>query len=154
MGKAFWGLLLGLASWEGSWWLYRRGRRLNLYTMAWLTARQLGRPLVVVGAPDGGVTAGYPCGDVTIDILPSDCPAFLEADVTRPLPFANDSVVVFVSCTLEYVHDYAAAMAELRRIAGRWLFVVRVEPWTLTAYLYPGTRRQLPEPSNPLVEPL
>ena len=60
-----------------------------------------------------------------------------------PVPgLANDSAVVFVSCVLEYVSDPEAALQELKRIAGSSanLFVVFVEPWTLTAALYPGAR--------------
>jgi hypothetical protein len=53
---------------------------------------------------------------------------------------AADSAVVYVSCVLEYVSDPEAALHELRRIAGTQenLFMVFVEPWTLTAALYPG----------------
>jgi hypothetical protein len=99
--------------------------------------------LVVVGAPDSGPTSGYGCGDVTVDVAKSSCPNAIQADITKPLPFADDSVVVFVSCVLEYVSNYDAAMTELRRIAGKNLYVVRVEPWTLAGWFYPGTRRQL-----------
>lgn len=99
---------------------------------------------MVIGAPDGGVTSGYGCGDITVDLAPSTCPRHIRADITRPLPFHDNSVVVFVSCVLEYVNDYPRAYLELRRIAGPELFICRVEPWTATAYLYPGAQRTLP----------
>lgn len=133
-----------LALWEGLWWLWRRHKRTVVFAQAQARARALGKPLIVVGAPDGGVTAGYGCGDVTIDIAPSSCPGALQADITKPLPFADDSAVVVVMCVLEYVDDANAALRELQRVAGSNLFVVRVEPWTLTAYLYPGAKRTLP----------
>lgn len=133
-----------LVLWEAAWWLRRRSRRASLFEQAKARARALGRPLVVVGAPDGGVTAGYGCGDYTIDLAPSTCPNSLQLDVTQPLPFADDSCVVFVSCVLEYVNDADAALRQLQRIAGRELYVVRVEPWTLTAFVYPGAKRTLP----------
>ncbi len=49
--------------------------------------------------------------------------------------------MVFVSCVLEYVQNFPGAVAELQRVSGGHLYVVRVEPWTLTAYFYPGARR-------------
>jgi len=136
-------LVLGMAAWELGWWARRRAQRKSVYANAQNAARALGRPLVVVGAPDGGVTAGYGCGDVTVDLSSSSCPVSLQADITQRLPFADNSVVVFVSCVLEYVDNFDAAMAELGRVSGGYLYVVRVEPWTLTAYLYPGAKRTL-----------
>lgn len=136
-------VLLALCAWEGLWWLRRRTLRTSRFADAEACARTLGRPLVVVGAPDAGPTGGYGCGDVTIDLARSACPGYRRADVTERLPFENDSVVVLVSCVLEYVEDLDAALAELRRVSGGWLYVVRVEPWTLTAHLYPGARRTL-----------
>lgn len=137
-------LAMAVAAWEGGWWAKRRADRARVFAQAEADARASGRPLVVVGAPDRGATAGPSCGDVTIDIGSSSCPNFLQADITQPLPFEDDSVTVYVSCVLEYVGDYDAAVRELRRVAGDHLFVVRVEPWTLTAYLYPGAKRTVP----------
>ena len=140
------GLLIGVslvAAWEGAWWVRRRHLRGAQYECARREATRLGKPLVVVGAPDSGPTSGYGCGDVTVDVAKSSCPNAIQADITKPLPFADNSVVVFVSCVLEYVSNYDAAMAELRRIAGKNLYIVRVEPWTLAGWFYPGTRRQL-----------
>jgi hypothetical protein len=130
--------------WEAGWWARRRAKRQTTYQEAYLRARALGRPLVVVGAPDGGVTSGYGCGDVTLDLAPSSCPRSMVADISERLPFDDDSVVVFVSCVLEYVDRYPEALAEIQRISGGELFLVRVEPWTATAYLYPGAKRTLP----------
>ena len=137
-------LIMLIAVWEGGWWAWRVGKRANGYRAARERADQLGRPLVVIGAPDGGATAGYPCGDVTIDIQRSGCPNSLQLDVTKRLPFDDDSVVVFVSCVLEIVSDPNAALSELMRISGGNLFLVRVEPWTATRYLYPGMKHTLP----------
>ena len=137
-------IVTAIAAWEAFWWFRRRLRRGTMFREARARATYLGRPLVVVGAPDRGPTAGYPCGDYTVDIQTSSCPKFVQADITKRLPFPNDSVVVFVSCVLEYVSDLPAAMRELARVSGGELYVVRVEPWTLTAYWYPGTKRRLP----------
>lgn len=132
-----------LALWEAFWWARRRAKRGEMFRLARARADALGRPLVVVGAPEGGVTAGYGCGDITIDLAPSKCPNSIQADITQPLSIADDSVVVVVMCVLEYVSDVNAALAELNRISGGNLFVVRVEPWTLTSVLYPGAKRTL-----------
>ena len=111
-------------------------------------ASALGRPLVVVGDPDAGahtrLVRAYDCGDLCIDLQGCPrCQVMQAADLTAgPVPgVADDSAIVFVSCVLEYVADPAAA-AELRRMAGspENLFIVFVEPWSLTASLYPGAR--------------
>jgi SAM-dependent methyltransferase len=132
-----------LALWETFWWARRRSMRQRMFRLARARANALGRQLVVVGAPDGGVTSGYGCGDITIDIAPSSCPNSLVADITKTLPFEADSVVVVVMCVLEYVSDAESALAELNRISGGNLFVVRVEPWTIASIAYPGARRTL-----------
>ncbi|MFY0533390.1 hypothetical protein [Nannocystis pusilla] len=110
-------------------------------------AGALGRPLVVIGDPDGGMHTrlmrAYGCGDVCVDMngCPK-CPVTIVADITKgPLPgVADGSAVVFVSCVLEYVIDLQAALAEIARMAGKPenVFLVTVQPWTLTARLYPG----------------
>ena len=137
--------LAGLAAWEAAWWARRRARRAAQFRTAVDAARRLSRRLVVIGAPDGGVTAGYGCGDVTVDLATSSCPNARRLDVTKRLPFADNSVVVFCSCVLEYVDDVDAAIQEIRRISGGHAYYAGVEPWTLTAYLYPGARRTLPQ---------
>jgi len=130
--------------WDFAWWLRRRARRAEVYKEARARADALQRPLVVIGAPDGGVTGGYECGDTTVDLAVSSCPHAIRADVTKPLPFADNSTVVFVSCVLEYVNDANAALNEIMRISGGEAYFVGVEPWCLTAYLYPGAKRTLP----------
>ena len=137
--------IAALGAWEGGWWLRRRFRRATVYQQALAYAHEVGRPLVVIGAPDGGITAGYGCGDVTVDLEASSCPVVIKADITKPLPFADDSVVVFVSCVLEYVDDVNAALAQIQRVSGGKAFFVGVEPQAiLTTLFYPGAKRTLP----------
>jgi hypothetical protein len=66
---------------------------------------------------------------------------------------ANDSAVVFVSCVLEYVSDPQAAWREVLRMAGspENVFLVRVQPWTATAALYPGARSTLARRDGELI---
>lgn len=137
-------IALGLAAWEGFWWDVRRSRRLDTYAKAQARAQALGRPLVVIGAPDAGFTGRYGCGDITVDLAGSSCPRALQLDITRPLPFRDDSVCCVTMCTLEYVNQVEPALREIARISGGHAFFVGVEPWTLAAYLYPGAKRTLP----------
>lgn len=130
--------------WEAGWYLYRWHRRKVVYQQAAAEAKRLGRPLVVIGAPDGGVTSGYGCGDVTVDLSPTSCPNWQPLDITKALPMADDSVVVFCSCVLEYVSDPMAAITEIKRVSGGYAFFVGVEPWTLAGLLYPGAQQTLP----------
>lgn len=138
--------LVGLGLLEAGAALDRHAERTRMYQAAMRRAVELGRPLVVVGDPDAGMhtrmARAYGCGHVCVDLngCPK-CPTAIAADLTKPpLPFAANSVVVFVACVLEYVSDVEVAYAELLRVAGdpRNLFVVTVQPWTVTAALYPG----------------
>lgn len=135
--------LLGLAAWEAIWWSHRIDDRRRLYWQAKQHARAFGMPLIVIGAPDRGATKGPGCGDLTIDITPSSCPRSMQMDITKPMPIASNSAVIFVSCVLEYVDDVNAAWNELQRIAPERVYVCRVQPWTLAAYAYPGAKRTL-----------
>ena len=130
-------------------------------TVAFMSAMEraaaLGRRLVVIGDPDAGMhtrlARAYGCGDVCVDLngCPK-CPMTIVADITKgPVPeLAADSSVVFVSCVLEYVPDLEAALAEIARIAGSAdnVFIVNVQPWTLTARLYPCLLYTSPSPRD------
>lgn len=127
----------------------RHRHRSCLFYKAASRARELGRPLIVIGDPDAGLhtrlVRAYDCGDVCVDANGCPlCPAVRVADIIKgPVPgIADNSGVVFVSCVLEYVGDLPAALAEIRRIAGDLenVFIVTVQPWTFTAVLYPGAR--------------
>lgn len=136
--------LISACAWEAFWWAKRRARRSRVYAKAQARARQLRRPLAVIGAPDSAVTSGYGCGDLVIDLMPSTCPNSLQADITKPLPLADSSVVAVVMCVLEYVDDVASALREIVRISGGEAFFVGVEPFTMVAHLFPGAKRTLP----------
>lgn len=134
---------------EGTAALIRFRERRAAFEAAVERASALDRRLVVIGDPDAGLHTrlmrAYGCGDVCVDTngCPK-CPMTIVADITKgPIPdLADDSAVVFVSCVLEYVTDLDAALREIARIAGSAdnVFVVTVQPWTLTARLYPGAR--------------
>ena len=73
----------------------------------------------------------------------SDPPVIFADSLARGLPaIADDSAVVYVACVLEYVTDLRRSMDEILRIAGELenIYVVTVQPWTLTAALHPAAR--------------
>lgn len=134
---------------EGTAALIRFRERTAAFQAAAERAAALGRRLIVIGDPDAGLHTrlmrAYGCGDVCVDINGCPrCPITIVADITKgPIEgVSDDSAVVFVSCVFEYVSDLGAALREIARIAGSPdnVFVVTVQPWTLTARLYPGAR--------------
>lgn len=123
--------------------------RKRQYAEAVAQARQMGRTLVVVGDPNSGahtrLKAAYGCGDVCVDLTSCPaCPVGVAVDLTRGRveQVRDNSAVVYVSCVLEYVNDPAAAMREIFRMAGSPanVFIVPVQPWTVTAAMYPGAK--------------
>jgi hypothetical protein len=150
-----WGRLalwtLGLVAAREAWLALgpRRWRRQEGYAAAKARAEELGLPLLVVGAPSAGFVnvalTDYGCGDLCVDL--EGCPGCERAVTGRAedvLPMLPDgSAVAFVSCTLEYVDDVERVWRELRRIAGREVYAVTVEPWSLTAFFFPGAQRRI-----------
>lgn len=133
---------LGILEHKG--WNDRIESRKELFRQAANRAKLLSRPLIVLGDPMGGVTHGYyGGGDVCMDL--NGCkghPRSIAQDASKPWPLATDSAVVFSSCVLEYVPDIQSAYFEMTRVAGSTdnVFIVYVQPWTLTATVYPGAR--------------
>jgi hypothetical protein len=86
----------------------------------------------------------YGCGEVCVDLAGcTGCPVTVQGDIANYTGVPDDSAVVFVSCVLEYVNDVDAAWREILRMAGSLenVFVVCVQPHTMTSVLYPGARR-------------
>lgn len=140
---------IALGAWlaaEGLGALDRFSRRKKAFARAAARAVTLQRPLIVVGDPDTGMHTrlmrAYGCGDLCLDLTGCGaCPHALAADITKKVPeVADNSAVVFVACTLEYVDNPFAAWAEVMRMAGSAenVFLVTVQPWTITGVLYPG----------------
>lgn len=129
----------------------RQRRRRELYNAAMAKARELGRPLVVIGGPGAGawtrLFVAYGCGDHCLDLQGCpECGETRSVDICRRVDWIrNDSVVVYCSCVLEYVSDPIAAYNEMLRMAGspENLFIVNVQPHTMTSALYPGSKWQL-----------
>ena len=150
--------LASLAAIEAYGSMSRFASRTTLYQKASERAALLGRPLVVVGDPDGGahtrLKRAYDCGDICLDLNGcNQCPVQHKVDLTQGPNgiVADDSAVVFVSCVLEYVGDYDKAAREILRMAGSPdnVFVAYVQDWTATAALYPGANWSLRPTKNP-----
>ncbi len=129
-------------------WARRAKRRADYYTLARARALALGRPLVVVGDPRSHMTRGWHgYGNLCIDL--NGCPSAPLGTRTRAadislrgaIPYPDNSVVVFVACVLEYVPNIEGAWTEILRAAGgpENVFIVHVEPTSLTAWCYPGS---------------
>ena len=137
----------------------RRSRRRRAWSKARERARATGKPLLVVGDPDGGAVhprhgRDYGCGHGVID--PTGTPGCVQTgyptrwaidgsdrplrgraeDVLPRLP--SNSAVIYLSCVLEYVDDLDLVWRELHRVSGGDLFTVNVEPWSLTAFFFKG----------------
>lgn len=139
-------LLLGAAAWEGTAAMLRLAERKRVFEQARARAKELGKPLVVVGDPYSGAHTRlmpvYDCGDLCVDLHGCpQCPHQVQMDLTTGrIPLEDDSAVVFVSCVLEYVDDVKAAWRELRRVGGQNVFVARVGGWSFTTLFFPGAK--------------
>lgn len=121
-------------------------KRKQIFKMVQKRSQETGKPLLVIGDPENGATnylmgKSYDCGDVCVDLTGCpNCPNGIKEKVENYLPtLASDSHVVFISCVLEYVSSdqIDSIISQLQRVAGNDLFVVSVEPLSITALLYP-----------------
>lgn len=113
----------------------RPKRRKVAFALAEARAKETGKKLLVIGDPHADNYAfgvDYGCGDVCMDINDcSKCPNGVAYDINGGFSgTANNSLVVFISCTLEYVADAHAVYGELVRISGGDVFVVTLEPYS------------------------
>lgn len=131
---------IAIAGLEGIGYANRFLARGHVFKMAAERAHNIGRPLIVIGAPDAA-TGGYPCGDLCVDLDGCKRCGTLPIDALN-IPVKDNSAVVFVSCTLSLIPQIRNAWKEILRVAGSVdnVFVVDIQGWTLTATAYPGTR--------------
>jgi hypothetical protein len=124
-------------------WEHRR----RLFQAADERARQQGRPLLVVlPRKEGWFNRSmrlYEYGARYTDIFRGRKSPVIYADtLAGGVPARGDSAVLYVACVLEYVTDLRRSMDEIMRIAGdrENIYIVTVQPWTLTAALHPSAR--------------
>ena len=128
---------LAVLGWETFWWLWQKAERHAVFAKARKAADAAGKPLLVIGEPDGE----YPCGDVTVDIRPTSvCPVYVRTSIEDLSAFKDKTFgAVFVSFLVSYTCAPWKAFSELERVADV-VMVVEPKPWRLTSYLIPGRR--------------
>ena len=136
---------VAVAETAATWTRWEQRRRLFLAADA--RARQLGRPLLVVlPRKEGWFNRSmrlYEYGARYPDIFSRrNSPVICADSLARGVAVQSDSAVVYVACVLEYVTDLRRSMDEILRIAGEPenIYIVTVQPWTLTAALHPAAR--------------
>lgn len=127
--------------------LMRQIHRKRMFTKAQARAKELNKPLMVIGDPNNGdssklLGARYGCGDVCVDLTGCpQCPNTIKAKLPNGLEGTEDnSHVVFLSYVLEYVDDYKNAIEEIKRVGGENVYALTLSPYQLTAYLYKGSK--------------
>ena len=136
---------VAVAETAATWTRWEQRRRLFLAADA--RARKLGRPLLVVlPRKEGWFNRSmrlYEYGARYPDIFSRrNSPVIFADSLARGVAVQDDSAVLYVACVLEYVTDLRRSMDEILRIAGEPanIYIVTVQPWTLTAALHPAAR--------------
>jgi hypothetical protein len=133
-------LLLGVAIREGLTQMVEVKERRKIFTQARSYADQVGKPLLVVGAPK--LQFNHPCGDVTIDISP-EMAKFCDAEIAdvRNIPYPNGYFgAAFASHILEHlstIEDACKALDEMERVADK-VFVVSPSKMSMLAWANPN----------------
>lgn len=135
----------------------RHNGRKKLFDLARKKADSIGKPLLVIGRPDGWTkdrtvrdgdtswakTGAHPCGDITVDIRPKDassCPNYIQADASDLSMIKTDSVgAIFSSCTLEHIVNLPNAYKEMIRVLSPngEIYSVLPQKWSIFAWLFP-----------------
>ena len=136
---------VAVAETAATWTRWEQRRR--LFQAADARAHQLGRPLLVVlPRKEGWFNRSmrlYEYGARYPDIFSRrNSPVIFADSLARGVAVQGDSAVLYVACVLEYVTDLRRSMDEILRIAGEPenIYIVTVQPWTLTAALHPAAR--------------
>ena len=81
----------------------------------------------------------YKCGDITIDLTGSPLCNGIKIDILSYLKKQpSNSLVIFISCVLEYVDDIDQVIDEIYWVAGdsSKIFIVIVNKWALASLFY------------------
>jgi len=127
--------------------LMRQVHRKKMFTKAQARAKELNKPLMVIGDPNNGDAsklhgAAYGCGDVCVDLTGCPhCPNTIKAKLPNGLEnIEDDSHVVFLSYVLEYVDDVERVIEEIKRVGGENVYALTLSPYQLTSYIYEGSK--------------
>lgn len=142
--------------------VYRQKCRYKIYKLAEEKSKLENKPLLVVGDPHNGHGSKffnsfmdtYKCGDITIDLTGAPLCNGIKTDILSYLKEQqSNSLVIFISCVLEYVDDIDLVIDEIYRVAGDSsnIFIVTVNKWALASLFYmdsttPLTKRLINAP--------
>jgi SAM-dependent methyltransferase len=144
-------LLLSLLAWQAKVGWDQVRERDDKYANAWRTARESGKPMLVVGGPYGSPVSGglfklkaHGCGDICLDIDPRACTGCetVVADV-RDIPFPDryfgSALASHVIEHLPSINDAVQALNELYRVADE-VFIASPSKQSVIAWFIPGHR--------------
>lgn len=150
------GILGGVLVAEGAAMWERSERRRELINKALARARNIKRPLLFIRPDNDSVIArtfrAYEFGPHLGELVsPENTIVMRVSDVLEQAELVRqglaphiptDGAVVFAACVLEYTDEPQELMDEILRIAGEIdnVFVVTLQPWTLTASLDPRAK--------------
>ena len=120
-------------------------------------ADSLGKPLLVIGRPDGWTedrevkkgdsswwnTGAHPCGDITIDVRPikgNECPNYISTDAADLSMIPTGSIgAIFSSCTLEHIPNLPQAYREMLRVLDFHgeIYSVLPQRYSIFAWIFP-----------------
>lgn len=130
----------------------RRERRRAVYALAARRAAELGKPLLVLGDPDGGLIhhalgRDFQCGDLCVDPKGCGiCPDWLQGRAEDALAnLQPNSHVIFDPGAFAKADSGTAIASQMLRVAGPDVFMADAGPWTLTAFFGPRRKRRLLE---------
>lgn len=122
----------------------RMYNRSSYFKLAKQRSRETGKPLMVIGNPDSGYGnqfwgRSYDHGDVTLDLnVTGDYKVAHRGDLHNTLPTYDDnSHIIFISYTLEYIKNLDRLIPHIFRVAGgpQNIFVVTAQRHSLLAHL-------------------
>jgi len=140
----------------------RRDYRRAVFEEARRRATELGRPLLVLGNPDGGLVnrllgRQWQCGDVCVD--PQGCGICGDWVQGRPeevlRELDSNAYVVFDPGAFAFADVGSDFVNQLARVSGGEVFMADAGPWTMTAFLEPRRKRRLlkaPQANQGLLE--
>lgn len=118
--------------------LFRRNIRKYLYFKeVQFLSKKLNKKLLVIGDPNSGdffsfigkLFFNYNCGDICLDIEGCrKCNNSVKSDLYEYLSKQSDnSLVIFVFCSLEYIEDIEKTFKEILRVSGKDYKIVFIQ---------------------------
>lgn len=151
------------ALWSGVGWLtwetwnamvLQRQRRRDAFNVALNKKSETGKPLLVLGDPEGAILgrilgADFDCADLCIDSRGcANCENVIVADPETALAdLGSNSHVVYVNTGIfEHTANPDQFISELLRVSGGDYVMAPHNTWSLSAWLPPAKRRVLEYP--------